>query len=102
MKFKSNKIAQYLYERKSTDGQQYILNHEFYSSGSHKRVKGLLKKKNTLRAERAFLRFPRIPLSFSIIRAYCSYLRLKGELVKKFRLHKNKTYESNSKTPLYL
>lgn len=45
MKFKSNKITQYLYERKSTDGQEYILNHGFDSSGLHKRVKGFLKKK---------------------------------------------------------
>lgn len=68
MKFKSNKITQYLYERKSTDGQEYILNHGFDSSGLHKRVKGFLKKKITLWAERAFLRIARIPLSFSIAR----------------------------------
>lgn len=69
MKFKSNKITQYLYERKSTDGQEYILNHGFDSSGLHKRVKGFLKKKQkTLWAERAFLRIARIPLSFSIAR----------------------------------
>lgn len=67
MKFKSNKITQYLYERKSTDGQEYILNHGFDSSGLHKRVKGFLKK-ITLWAERAFLRIARIPLSFSIAR----------------------------------
>lgn len=82
MKFKSNKIAQYLYERKSTDGQQYILNHEFYSSGSHKRVKGLLKKKIHWGLKEPFFVFQEYHLVFlSHVHTVVIY-DLKGSLSK--------------------
>lgn len=102
MKFKSNKITQYLYERKSTDGQEYILNHGFDSSGLHKRVKGFLKKKKLCGLKEPFSVLQEYHLVFLLHVYNVAIYDLKGNFVKKFRLHKNKTYESNSKTPLYL